>query len=92
LCLRCDYVIISFDKRFETIQKNILYFLGYGTIFGIIKIYFDYLYSYLIISLIFPLLSIVIKEKKMNDNVAINIPIFRYIYLFVYKIFSYLPF
>ena len=86
----CNYVIISFDSRFETIQKNIFYFLGYGTIFGVVKIYFDYLYSYLIISLLFPLLSIVIKETKMNDNDIINIPIFRYIYLFIYWFFSYL--
>jgi len=48
---------IEHQIRFKIFQSKLLYFLGFGSVFGIVKCYFSYLNSYLIISLLFPLLS-----------------------------------
>ena len=48
---------IEHKIRFKIFESKLLYFLGFGSIFGIIKCYFNYLNSYFILSIIYPLES-----------------------------------
>ena len=64
---------IEHKIRFKIFESKLLYFLGFGSIFGIIKCYFTYLNSYLILSVLYPLESmrcirVKLPKECINDE------------------------
>lgn len=72
---------IAHISRYELFENNWIYFLGYGSIIGLIKINLDYFTSYICISVIFPILSLngIIKyndKEIISKSYTPRLPIF----------------
>ena len=71
---------VPHSNRYSIFENNWLYYLGYGTIIGLIKIYFGFFHSTYIIASIFPVFCmntlILFKRETCIINPTINLPIF----------------
>ena len=84
-----DFKNISHEERFEIYEEKLIYFLGFGTIFSILKFNFDYISSFIIISLIYPLLAIKFIYTKIEKSNTQKISIFCFIFRITLKIIKY---
>ena len=75
------YHKVGFYKQIMLTEENLLYYIGYGTFFAYLKLNFDYVLNYHIISIIYPLLIMnpfIIREYPNNNNyLKIRFPFFK---------------
>lgn len=65
-----DLMYVNHEDRFILFQNNWIYFLGYGTVFSLLKICLPLYISFLIISILYPILSIKCIDIDLPENDA----------------------
>ena len=86
---------VNHQKRYEIFESNWPYYLGYGSLIGLIKISLPYFESYPIITFLFPLFSMnsiskFRREKHIVRPGQLKLPLFRYPIRFSEKIMNYI--
>lgn len=84
---------VNHQKRYEIFESNWPYYLGYGTLIGLIKVSLPYFESYPIITFLFPIFSMnsISKfrpEKHIVRTGHLKLPLFRYPIRFSEKIMN----
>ena len=86
---------VPHNKRYDIFESNWAYYIGYGTIFGLIKVLNSYLASYYLISIIFPIvgintLYIYNPEKQAKTYGNLKLPLFRLPIIYTDKIINWI--